>query len=508
MDAIKEIMNPFLKKLSVYAMGRALLAGLSAGLFTLAMCLAAIRFTGLDAQAAWMIVVFSIAFLAGAAGAYWLKYRPTLRDAARWTDRQFDLEERVTTMVDYADQDSPLLKLQRQDTQQRLRACSLRDLRFPSIPKHVFLMLAVLALLCVVLALLPNRAAADNGDTGGALDSGEAARVQNMLNELRALIEASNIGLEDKVRLLDELSQIEAGIPTVVSSLEDIASIIARSENLNREFREAEQSANWVYHLLETEAMKELGNAILSYSLDRVNDVLGRMRGALLAMNLEERIDRLTQWHEGIEKALAYPPGEGEESMVDAFSAFAKNLNEARELLLRGQNADAMIAAAFDSLQNRMKLLLTEEQVRHDDNLERPDEGQWGFNVSGLVTGDLPEPESEETDANAGENGKTYQMFIQSAIDPSGKTESGTGRISEQHYILTETIYDPEMDDDLPNETYVPGIQRLAPPESSSGQIPYGQVYGSYYYRLLEQLSSGEITEEMSQTITNYYYGM
>ena len=64
------------------------------------------------------------------------------------------------------------------------------------------------------------------------------------------------------------------------------------------------------------------------------------------------------------------------------------------------------------------------------------------------------------------------------------------------------------MDDDLPNETYVPGIQRLAPPESSSGQIPYGQVYGSYYYRLLEQLSSGEITEEMSQTITNYYYGM
>ena len=508
MAAIREIMNPFLKKLSVYALGRAMWTGLTAGFFALAAYLATAHWMGREARAGWMAVAFALAFFLAAAVAYFLRYRPTLRGAARWTDSQFDLEERATTMVAYANQDGELPELQRQDAQRRLKACSARELRAPAIPKLVFLLPAVLALLCLVLALLPYRLAADSVDVGSAQDSGEAARVQSMLNELRALIEASDISLEDKVRLLDELSQIEAGIPTVVSSLEDIASIIAQSEKLNREFREAEQSASWVYHLLETEAMKELGNAILSCSLDRVNDVLGRMRGSVMAMNLENRIEQLAQWHDAIHKALAFPPGEGEESMVEAFSTFAKNLNEARELLLGGQDADAMISAAFDSMQNRMKRLLAEEQVRHDDNLARPDDGQWSFNVSGLVTGDLPEPEAGETEGDTGENGKTYQMFIQSAVDPSGKTESGTGRLSEQHYILTETIYDPEMDDDLPDASYVPGVHRLPPPETSSGLVPYGQVYGSYYYRLLEQLSTDEMTEEMSRTISNYYYGM
>lgn len=109
------------------------------------------------AAAEWSILLYLLLFVgvsAVASGLTYLILRPSDKRIAKRADKCANLQERTQTMREFAAENDEMVLLQRQDTERRLAATSLKAFR----PKHLWLYGAVGALACasiVAAAIIP-----------------------------------------------------------------------------------------------------------------------------------------------------------------------------------------------------------------------------------------------------------------------------------------------------------------------------------------------------------------
>lgn len=114
----KELLQKYYAQLVREGLIKSALYGLVVGFSTLLLTSAVWWFVGW--KSLWICAILTVlAFAVSTAIIYRLKFRPTVKNTARRVDA-LGLEERLITMSEFEDQDSTILKLQREDAKKQL----------------------------------------------------------------------------------------------------------------------------------------------------------------------------------------------------------------------------------------------------------------------------------------------------------------------------------------------------------------------------------------------------
>lgn len=108
---------------------KSILAGASLGLFVSGLLLLLSKFELLTLKPVFGILIGVGAFILLGGALYLVLYKSDMA-LAKHLDERFNLDERVETMLQYKDEDSPIHRLQREDTDKRLSEIPLSELKF------------------------------------------------------------------------------------------------------------------------------------------------------------------------------------------------------------------------------------------------------------------------------------------------------------------------------------------------------------------------------------------
>ncbi len=169
---------------------------------------------------------------------YLLRFRPTLRDAARRVDA-LGLEERAVTMLDAAGEDDLIPTLQRADATARLAQVPRTRLRFAI--RRLTAIIACVCVLCMAATvIIPNA-------YGLYTPLTEEEIIDRLLEELRQEIDAAEeVEEEVKDQLHDTVDDLEASLDSMESTQEKVDAI--------------EETADRIHDILEEAADKESGD--------------------------------------------------------------------------------------------------------------------------------------------------------------------------------------------------------------------------------------------------------
>ena len=144
------------RKHTTWRLMRSVMLGLSVGLLLTGILLVIFKLTGTNAHAPLCIGVGAVAAIA-AAVAQWLVMRRTDLLAAEQIDSEHQMRERVQTMIAFRDEDSAMLQMQRQDTEDRLKAVKSYGIRGGTVAMHIGALVLAVAIF-ITGAVLPARA--------------------------------------------------------------------------------------------------------------------------------------------------------------------------------------------------------------------------------------------------------------------------------------------------------------------------------------------------------------
>lgn len=144
------------RKYALWCFGRSVLTGMAAALLVAGCLMIFFKLTSTNGR---MLLSAAIGLGAGLVAAVlrFLALRRSDLRAAEQIDSEHHLRERVQTMIAFRDQDSVMLQLQRQDTEQKLQAVSKYGVRVVSMVGH-FLMVVVATAVLLCGLVMPARA--------------------------------------------------------------------------------------------------------------------------------------------------------------------------------------------------------------------------------------------------------------------------------------------------------------------------------------------------------------
>ncbi|MDO5377181.1 MAG: hypothetical protein Q4G52_02495 [Clostridia bacterium] len=504
---IKQALTPYLRRLRAEALLRAILSGFLAGCAAELLFLLSMHAFASQPRASVCLALFAAAGLLGAVLGYALCFRPTLRGAAGRLDAA-GLEERIRTMVDCDPAATPLHRAQRADALSALTrfAPSRLSLR---LPKRLFVLCLLGALAVAAVAALPyDRLSPVPLEQP---ESEEMRLMREMLDSLRAQIEAANLEDEERNRLLAQLEEAGGAMLAGDGSLDQLAQITRAVGEITQELEEIEMFKSWVYRLTAYENLKPLAEALLREDAERTSAVLAEMEAGLLALSGQEQLDALMALKTPIQEELAAgEPDDSEAYLCYAFDSFANDMESAAVYLYSHLNPTLLIHSGFERMKSRMAMLLSGEAV-----LEEAEDSDDTLYVSrGGEDADLSaESDSASAGGQGDGEGQAHQMLY--SADPDGRWGAGVGTREQQYHADAERLVEPSLIPEL-DGSYIPGARgedgvaqlKPAPEEESEGSVPYDQVYGLYYAQLLDQIASYAIPEDAVEIVEAYFYGM
>lgn len=144
------------RKHTTWRLLRSLMLGLSAGLLLTGGLMMLFKLTSTDARVLLCIGV-GVAAAVLAAAAQWLIMRRTDLLAAEQIDSEHKMRERVQTMIAYKNDDSAMLQMQRQDTEEKLKSVKSYGIRGGTVAMHIGVLVVAVAIF-ITGAVLPARA--------------------------------------------------------------------------------------------------------------------------------------------------------------------------------------------------------------------------------------------------------------------------------------------------------------------------------------------------------------
>lgn len=507
---IKRALTPTLRRLRAEALLHAALFGFASGCAAELLFLGAMLALAAQPGARAFLAVFAAAALLAAVLGYALRFRPTLRVAAGRLDAA-GLEERIRTMLDCAPAATPLHEAQRADALAHLSAFAPGRLPL-RVPRRLLALCLLGALAVAGVAALPGELLVPAAPL--QTESEEERLMREMLDMLRAQIEAAGLEAEERERLLEQLAEAENALAEGDASLEQLAQITQAAGEITQAIDEIEQAKHWIYALTAYDNLKPLAEAILEEDAERVDAVLEEMETGLLALSGSSLQDELTALWMPIQAELeAGDPDDSEAYLCYAFDGFANDLARAAGYVHSRMDPTRLLHAGFARMKNRLAIYLAGETVV--DESAEPGETRYVQQPDG-DSGEDEQAEGEN--ASSGEEtsdgeGQAHRLLY--SDDPDGMLGAGVGTRAQQHHIDTERIYEPSLNPEADNG-YTPGApgadgsaqRQPAPQQESEASVPYDRVYGLYYAQLLDQITSRAIPPEDAGLVEAYFYGL
>lgn len=514
MVEIKRALAPFRRRLRLESLSHAAAYGCAAGLGAVSVWLMLLHIEGQSPDVRLCAGIFAAAALLVGALLYVTVYRPTIRRTAARMDA-VGLQERVRTMVALQGDDALLSRLQREDAQRVIAETDVRWLRLRW-PVRGLIACLIAAVLTTGLAVLPFEHPVQSVAEAGETE--EARLIRQMIDDLRARIEAADISEEERQRLLAELEAAEKALATGDADVEALAEMTRATGEIVEELNQMEMFQKWAYTLLQYEELAVLGQAILDKDVEGASMAVAAMRADIYASETSEiMLNKLTRLMLDIQQALeTSPPDDSEAYLGYIFANFSDEIQSAAAFLYTNMDPVKYIEIAFYRFDSRLRMYLSGEEiiemVEEDDKTDDTKYVAQSAQEAGEGDG-ASKGRTEGEDTSEGTEGETAELLY--ADVDEGRRGTGSGTRDEQYHAEAAVMYEPSRDISV-DPDYVPGkanpdgtVQRKsAPYVQQSGMIPYTDVYGVYYAQLLEQLEKGEIPASLLEEVEAYFYSM
>ena len=252
-DAAQAVL-PYRKQLIRSAILQSLIAGVTAALAGCAIALAVCKY--LHQPQAWIIALIALLSFISAAWIVWQRKKPGLRQTARELDA-LGLQERTATMLALQADDSPMARLQREETLYRLEQVQPEQINSHTDRRLIVSLVVAMLLLCGGILLPESWFPAPVVQEPTTLESIIAA-----LQEEQAQLMAQNeTALADELgELIDTLSETDSeleAVSAIQATAQSVAEAAEAGEATEEAAAEAEEALESALEQLTGEAPEE-----------------------------------------------------------------------------------------------------------------------------------------------------------------------------------------------------------------------------------------------------------
>lgn len=438
---------------------------------------------------------------------YFLKFRPDTKETARRIDST-GLLERTVTMLELSDETSYIAGIQREDTIKRLNGISPAHLKYILSIKHIlvgiFVMVSVIGISFLPIENLHVQAQDDS------ISQEEMSIINSLIDALRTKVDEAEVDSEIKSQLYTIIDELEREIDKYDTYIEKAAKVSEASAKIDQMLDKVMTMNDIGGALALYESTNELGTAISSAKTDSVSTALENMRSMLTALSASNLSEKLNLISDCIEKALGIVADNGidtRDELYQAVEAFGKSLGNIGEHSASGntvaaeintaiEEAKTAINAAIDK-QNKVSDVATEMQ----DLMKEAKENLFSAKNSESETEDSSQSSSQSSSENESKSEAASKSEQASKSESASKSEQASGAgekpsgssaggeaqsgTAQTETVATEKIYD-----------------------TTDGQVPYDEVYGSYYTDALKDLYGSEIPDDIQKLIEDYYMSL
>lgn len=399
---------------------------------------------------------------------------PTNKKTAARID-ETGLQERVSTMLEFRNQNEEIHRIQRADALTHLNRTKPSRLKFLPFGKKLLLCLIGILAAILITHIPYDIWKSDIIETG--ITQEQLQIIEDLVAELRG--ESANLILEPETK--DELNRMIAQLEKALKESESDLELVAHIEDARQQTENTLQQYLSLYQIGEALQRYELthalgegisfcdGNAVsaalldlkiaLSEDISLITDLSETINAALIDSGVSSE-DKLFQALNQFSMDLLAVPGS--KDIYPALSQAVKNAEEAILSILTGQ-------AGIESKMNLMDDILAEARDR-----------LLGINP------DLPEyqpPQMDMPESSGGEppEDENQQGQPEGEMPDSENPEDGEGEGGDRPGMI-ESIYDPV-----------------------SGNVSYGEVFAVYYSEYLKALEAGNVPPELQKIIDQYF---
>lgn len=484
---MKKALRPVRKRIRALRAATGALAGLCAGVIG---CLALVALSFIVAIEAIRYALLSLLFIPPVAAAIAAFLFPV---SSRTTARVADgcgLQERVVTALSFAENDTPMHRLQRADAERRLRALPVREALPIRVSRKLFAPILVALSLCGILLLLPNpthNILRDRARVRTKLQA-QAERIE----KAEESIEKTSLTAEERKELRRVSSELARELRTAKDTREALSGIDklqSDMDELQRQIKERKEKDTQA--LASQPALKSLADAMQSGDGSQMDQALLELAEALSNAGQKEAIQN--QMELAAELAQATEIQQALESAAEALkSGNAQTAMQTINGLIQSmQSAEG----GMDALMQMARLGAAQAgSLGANGNSAGSAQGMSGFgSKAGLGTTQRDQGYREGFSQSAG----TF----------------GTGEIREKvgNY---EQIYDPTRLGGDSEASVVPGEkgegesqQMVLGPGLGSfeGSVPYQQVVLEYQDAAVQAISRVVLPATQQEWVVKYF---
>ena len=384
-------------------------------------------------------------------------------------DSVLSLDERMQTMVEFADDTAEMAELQRRDADSRLDGITLTAIKIKRLTGYLIAAALSLALLLTAI-FIPTREAPPPIDPDFNMDSWQETSLKNLITYVKesAMVDsAKNTTVTLLESLLSELQAADKVSEMKSSVIDAIVKIDAATDAVN-----SYHAINAQLGLVGDDKVDELAEAFGPLGTSALPDAFADLREHL---GYETFADAAPVFIASVRSALeksGYPEDDmlraAVAALMDKLDAVAEGIDDYSESTFTALT-DASYATAASEINAALRQQNTNSSVTQYTILKL------------LEIFEIPQSELPDLGANAIPGGGTEGDGGDNGDD--NKPNGGGYGSGDAVYGSDDEIYDPDT-----------GTYR-----------PYGEVLNKYYAKISELLVSGELTEEQVEYVNEYF---
>jgi len=455
------------------ALLKCLIAGVSFGVFVASVLVFIQKLLAVQPNPfLYLSIGFGITCIVGAI-VYFL-IAPRDKKLAKRLDEGLGLDERVQTMLAFADKEGDIVSLQRENTDKILSEMPLKKIKTGKIWKHVVLpILAIAMAITAILTPLKVIEKTQNEAEKWQLSAWQKARLENLIET----VQDSAMEIEPKAQTVGELEALLVRLSTVDRASVMKALVVSSIVNVNG----IENKANTydeigvVLKESEREELQRLGTSVstlngltltqeletLYAQIGKTDDAIksdalaveGEIRGALERLNVDNNDElyvAVVAWADGHKEISNAGEDATVEWMRSKLSETYQTANVSMLEALLQQDANARVASQVVS-----ELMMI-----------------FGISDKDIPAGNRPQIGGNEGGGSGG-----------SSEDMEDKPSDGGMGSGEVVYGSDDLIYYPDED----------------------RYVSYGEVLNEFYAKVSGQMMDGNVSEELMQYISDYF---
>lgn len=454
---MKELLSKHKHKLRLEALIKSSMYGLGIGSLSGLLISGVFYLNEIDKLGTILTIWIGLAIISGVA-LYFTLFKVTEKDLAKRLDHELQLDERMITYLEYKEDASLMANKQRENTKQNIKAKQNTSIRFKNIYKPLFIIGLIFVLATVATVLTDIKVTSINIDPPTETEISEEDQIiQDMIDELRNIVEEAPVSDELKTELNELINQLEVEYKELDTTNQKIAMIEDTEREIIERINEAlEEETSIIDELQERETTKELGEALETRNQENIQEKIDEMIEEFLQMDT-------TQMEEYIEELAA----DIEESITDA------------------EIQDEDLEEELNDLVEQLRMMIP--QIDSTDPQDSADE----------LEEKLEELSEALTETSEDQLLEEMEQEISDALEQLGKEQPEEPEEPEE----TE---EPEGHEE--DSAAAGGGNELNNPIIIDGETEFNQeVYDQIVQDLTEMIDAGLITEEELIELVNAY---